>query len=192
MGKGIEWERIHDLKAYHVYRRVKEGEDKIKLCEELSKKEGFKKRGLSSIIIKIENYRYIDTDGRKGCKGYSEQAKSVEAEYKDRSIQEIEQAISQHKKNTDPAKNMDDLKERAQVAQSELLDVVLEFFKQNPNECFTAGPITKALGLFKGNDKSNTWLAQSIMNELSNRKDFENCEHGKGKKYIGNHIDNMG
>ena len=88
-----------------------------------------------------------------------------------------------------PAKNMNDLKERAQTAQDELLDVVLEFFKQTPNECFTAGPITKALGLFKGNDKSNTWLAQSIMNELSNRKDFEDCAPGKGKKYIGNHID---
>ncbi len=108
MGKGIEWKRIHDLKAYHVYRQIKEGGDKRKLCEDLSKDKYFQDRSLDSIILKIENYRYIDTGGREGCKGYSDQAVSVLNEYKDRSVQEIKEAISQYEKDTDPdGKNID-------------------------------------------------------------------------------------
>ena len=100
MGKGIEWKRIHDLKAYHVYRKFKEGENKRKLCEELKKDKYFQDRSLYSIILKIENYRYIDTGGREGCKGYSDQAVRVFEEYKDKTIQEIKEAVSQYEKNT--------------------------------------------------------------------------------------------
>lgn len=94
MGKGSEWKKIHDLKTYLIYRRIKEDEDKNKLCEELAEDKDFKGYiNLYSIILKIENYRYIDTNALKGCKGYSRQSKSVYDEYKDQSIQKIKEAI---------------------------------------------------------------------------------------------------
>ena len=89
---GYKWKKIHELKAYHTYRKVKEGGNKNKLCEELAKDRDFKNYiGLDSIIMKIENNRYIDTG--QGLYSYSEQCKAVFDEFKDKSIQEIEATI---------------------------------------------------------------------------------------------------
>ncbi len=103
-----KWEKIHDLKAYHayrqIYRQIKEGGDKRKLCEELSEDKDFMKSGIkkSSIDPKIENYRYIDTMlSVKGLSGCSKQALSVYLEYRDKDIKDIEKAIHDMEKKPD-------------------------------------------------------------------------------------------
>ena len=76
MGRGSEWQIIHDLKAYLVYRQIKEGGDKNKLCEDLSEDEDFKNYiHWGSIKMKIENYNYIDK--REGLESYSKQRTKV-------------------------------------------------------------------------------------------------------------------
>ena len=42
------------------------------------------------------------------------------------------------------------LKEQAQKGQKLLTEAILELFKKNPNLSWTAGPITKELGLYLG------------------------------------------
>ena len=76
-----------------------------------------------------------------------------------------------------------DLIDRAQKAQEDLLDVVLKVFEKYPNRCLTAGPITKALGLFEGTKSSKNWLVESMKIELSKRNDFIKCPPMKGIKY---------
>ena len=76
MGRGSEWQIIHDLKAYLVYRQIKEGGDKNKLCEDLSEDEDFKNYiHCGSIKMKIENYNYIDK--REGLESYSNRRTKV-------------------------------------------------------------------------------------------------------------------
>ncbi len=94
MGK---WYIIHDLKAYLVYRKIKEGGNKDKLCKKLAEDKDFKNYiGLDSIIMKIENNRYIDTG--QGLYNYSEQCNAVFDEFTDQSIQEIEAQIKKFEK----------------------------------------------------------------------------------------------
>ena len=86
-----KWEYIHDLKVYLVYIKIKDGQKKHALIQELLKDNDFK--GYipeSSIIMKIENYRYLDTNGKKGLKKYSQQSKEIYEKYKNSSIQKIE------------------------------------------------------------------------------------------------------
>ena len=90
----LKWDYIHNLKAYFTYRKEKDnGADKEQLCcQELSQDEFFKNYiSLSSIKMKIENYRYLDTG--KGLSGYSLQSKEVFDKFKDRSLSDIESAI---------------------------------------------------------------------------------------------------
>ena len=100
-GKGtitIKWNRIHDLKAYLVYRKIKDrGENQKQLCEELNEDKSFKNDiSLSSIKMKIENYRYLDTKS-EGLKQYSKQSEEVYKEYKNNSIEQIEKVIEERK-----------------------------------------------------------------------------------------------
>ena len=90
--KNLKWNLIHDLKAYLVYRKIKEGGDKKRLCEDLSQDEYFKNHiSLGSIKLKIENYRYLDT--KEGLSHFSKQSKYVFNEFKDSSLPEIEKEI---------------------------------------------------------------------------------------------------
>ena len=89
----LKWKEIHDLKAFLVYRKIMEKENKEKLCEELSRDKDFKDYiSLDSIKMKIENYNYLDTK-KKGLSNYSKQSQSVFKEYKTISIPEIERKI---------------------------------------------------------------------------------------------------
>ena len=79
---------------------------------------------------------------------------------------------------------MYNLRDRAQKAQKELLDVVLEFYKQNPERCFTATKIRKALGLYRGiEEKSNDWIAQGFIFELETKGLLKKCPPREGHKY---------
>ena len=79
----LKWKKDHDLKAFYVYKKIKEGGNKEKLCKELSKDEVFKDYiSLDSIKMKIENYRWLDTGGQKGLSNYSKQSQEIFEEYK--------------------------------------------------------------------------------------------------------------
>ena len=88
------WKEIHDLKAYLVYKKIKDRrENKEQLCKELAKDKNFKNYiSLGSIKLKIENYRYLNEE--KGLSNYSQQSKKIYEDYKNSSIEEIEEAIT--------------------------------------------------------------------------------------------------
>ncbi len=90
----LKWDYIHNLKAYFTYRKEKDNRgDKAKLCEELAQDKSFKDYiSLSSIKMKIENYRYLDTG--KGLSGFSLQSEEVFNKFKACSLPEIEKEIS--------------------------------------------------------------------------------------------------
>ena len=97
----LKWEEIHELKAYLVYRKVKEDQsERNKLCEELSKDEDFKKAdiSLSSIKMKFENNRYLDTKEAKGLENCSQKNKKIFKKWKDRSIEDLENEIMKRQK----------------------------------------------------------------------------------------------
>ena len=100
----MKWEEIHELKAlrdYFVYKKDKEkvGEKsklKSKLCKKLAEEdEHFKKAdiSLSSIKMKFENNRYLDTNGKEGLEHFSKQNEKIFNKYKDYKISEIEKEI---------------------------------------------------------------------------------------------------
>ncbi len=125
----LKWEKIHDLKAYLVYRQIKEGENRKpfhkQLAEDNDLKKPFHKQlaednnlkklfreqlaednhfknyiSLDSIKLKIENYKFLDTSGKEGLSGYSKQSEEVFSEFKARSLSEIKEAIKSEEKKT--------------------------------------------------------------------------------------------
>ena len=94
-----KWDWIHDFKAYLVYRKMKDrGENKEQLCKELAEDKSFKNYiSLSSIKMKIENYRYLDTKN-EGLRQYSKQSEEVYKEYKNSSIEKIIEGIKKTEK----------------------------------------------------------------------------------------------
>ena len=83
---------------------------------------------------------------------------------------------------------MYDLKERAKKAQQELLDVVLEFYKQNPESYFTAGDIIRELGVIPGKDQ---WFAHAHLTILVEIGKLEKGPPRKGFKYKENNCIKM-
>ena len=69
------------------------------------------------------------------------------------------------------------IKEKAQAAQENLLDAVLEFLKDNPNEFFGARKITNRLELIEGH---NCYFVHGLLTELKKRGAIE---HRRGFKY---------
>lgn len=83
---------------------------------------------------------------------------------------------------------MEILKERAQKAQQELLDIILEFFARQPMKSFTVGVIIKELGIIPGKGK---WFAHTHLNILVDMGKLEKCDHGQGFKYKENNCIKM-
>ena len=75
---------------------------------------------------------------------------------------------------------MYDLKEKAETAQQELLNTILEFFKKNPTLSFTAKDIIKHLGIIPGENK---WFAHAHLTILKELGKLEKRDHGQGFKY---------
>ena len=96
----LKWEKIHDLKAYLAYRKIKESKSKEQICEELSQDKNFKdkKISLDSIKLKVENYKYLDSKGEKGLEHCSILSRKVFEEYKDKSMPEIEQETKKYER----------------------------------------------------------------------------------------------
>ena len=74
---------------------------------------------------------------------------------------------------------MDDLKNRAQKAQTELLEVILQFFKDNPDRCFTGGHIRKRFNLIEG---YHNGFPHGILYELARSGKLKKCETENGFK----------
>ena len=70
-------------------------------------------------------------------------------------------------------------KRKVQGAQKCLLNAVLEFLKNNPNEFFGAKKISDRLGLIEGH---NFYFAHGLLTELKKRKRVTQ-KHGRGFKY---------
>ena len=75
--------------------------------------------------------------------------------------------------------NMMETKRKIQDAQKCLLDAILEFLRNNPNEFFGAKKISDKLGLMEG---YNFYFAHSLLTELKKRGKIE-PSHGRGFKY---------
>ena len=71
------------------------------------------------------------------------------------------------------------IKEKAERAQKELLDAVLEFFKNNPNKYFGAKKVSDRIGLMKGHQ---FYFAHALLDELRKMKKLEQ-KKGSGFKY---------
>lgn len=78
---------------------------------------------------------------------------------------------------------MDELAKRAQRAEKEFLDSILELFKRNPNACFTANDIIKELGIISGYNKR---YAHSHLTILKWQGELVKVAQGKGFKYKHN------
>ena len=95
----VQWDYIHDLKVYLVYRKIKEAGDENKILKELFQRGFFKgyvsedsiKKKMVSIKMKIANYRYLDNKG--GLSHVSKQSKEIYEKYKGYSIAELEEEI---------------------------------------------------------------------------------------------------
>ena len=86
MGKNYKWKRIHELKAYLAYRKIKE----------LSEDKDFKDYiSFDSILMRVGNSRSVETGN--GLTSISEQNHKVFEEFKGQSIQNIKEAILDEK-----------------------------------------------------------------------------------------------
>ncbi|MCY4321392.1 MAG: tyrosine--tRNA ligase [Bdellovibrionaceae bacterium] len=90
----LKWETIHELKAYFIYRKIKEGlekKEKVFINEDLE----FKKADISlnSLKMKIENYRYLDSEGNEGLSNCSKKTKEIFNNWKDSSIEDLKKKI---------------------------------------------------------------------------------------------------
>ncbi|MDE0118480.1 MAG: hypothetical protein OXM55_00540 [Bdellovibrionales bacterium] len=79
------------------------------------------------------------------------------------------------------------IKEKAQKAQTDLLDAILEIFKNKPDQPFGPAYITKEAGLFKGlkDGTQNDRISQGFINELLNQCKLKKKKSGRGA-YIFN------
>ena len=98
----LKWEDIHELKAYLVYKKVKEGRGaKSDLCKGLEQDKDFKREGISlaSIQMKFENNRFLAAKSSgnikeiEGLKNYSQRNKKIFDKYENFSIEELESEI---------------------------------------------------------------------------------------------------
>ena len=92
----MKWTELHELKVLLVYKKIEAGGNKAKLIEELSNDKLFAEHGdkKQSIKDKIENIKYLDTNGKKGLEHASTLNKEVFKKYGaysvDQLIKEIE------------------------------------------------------------------------------------------------------
>ena len=74
------------------------------------------------------------------------------------------------------------IKEKAQKAQADLLDAVLDIFKDKPDQSFGPAYITKEAGLSKGlkDGTQNDRISQGLINELLNQGKLKKKKSDRG------------
>ena len=94
----MKWTELHELKVLVVYKKIRQNENRAKLIKELSEDKFFSKHGdkTGSILRKLGNIQYLVEGTGKLWKA-SKLNKKIIKEYKDKSIQELEQIIREKK-----------------------------------------------------------------------------------------------
>ena len=90
--KNLEWKTLHELKALLIYKKLKESKNS-KVKRELNKDNIFSKDKFPSVMNKLENIRYLDTEGKKGLPHVSKKNKEIWKKHKNTSIRELEKLI---------------------------------------------------------------------------------------------------
>ncbi len=92
--KNLDWKNLHELKALLIYKKLKESK-KTRVKRELNKDNIFSKDKLPSVMNKLENIRYLDTEGKKGLSHVSDRNKKIWKKYKNTPIRELEKIIKE-------------------------------------------------------------------------------------------------
>ena len=80
----MKWKEQHELKALLIYKKIKEELDKDKI---------FTHNRFDTVLKKLANIRYLDTNGKEGLSGYSTQIKEIWEKHKDTPIKKLEDII---------------------------------------------------------------------------------------------------
>ena len=107
------------------------------------------------------------------------------------------EAWTEYKKARDKVKKLSDKldklrdNEKYMITNKKLLKI-LEFYKKNPNECYGAREVDRALG-FKDSIEKRSWPTHKCLSDLVDMRQLERCKKGKGFKYkIQNLKDTVG
>ena len=92
--KNLDWKTLYELKALLIYKKLKESK-KTRVRRELSKDNIFSKDKLPSVMNKLENIRYLDTEGKKGLAHVSGKNKEIWKKHKNTPIRELEKIINE-------------------------------------------------------------------------------------------------
>ena len=102
--KTEKWTDLHELKALHLYKKIRSGGEKARLFKELSKDSDFIQAKIpeSSIKMKVSNFEFLDT-GKTGLKNASQKSGEIFNKYGSSSIEKLQTVIekSQDKKSLD-------------------------------------------------------------------------------------------
>ena len=90
----LDWKTLHELKALLIYKRLNESESK-RVERELSKDNIFSKDKTLSVKNKINNIRYLDTEGKRGLAHVSKKTRETWEKHKNTSIRELEKIIKE-------------------------------------------------------------------------------------------------
>ncbi len=166
MPKEQIWTCLHELKVLLIYEKIKVGEDRHELCEELSEDPCFVEEGISysSINLKIGNIEWLDTEGKRGLHNVSNLNREVFEKYKNTSIKELEQIIKEKEEGLNM--NEDEIKKKQ----------ILDFLREHPGEYFGAGVIDRKLGFDPG---YNHYPTHRLLQELLAEGLLEQ-RHGSG------------
>ena len=102
--KKEKWTDLHELKALHLYKKIRKGGEKVQLFKELSKDSDFIQAKIpeSSIKMKVSNFDFLDTK-KTGLKNASKKSKDIFNKYGSSSMEQLQAVIekSQDKKYLD-------------------------------------------------------------------------------------------
>ena len=95
------WTELHELKALHLYKQIKQSGDKERLCEELLKDPEFVKTKISesSIKMKVSNFEFLDTG--KGLQNASKRSKVIFNKYNSSSVEKLQIVIAEAQNKPD-------------------------------------------------------------------------------------------
>ena len=92
----MKWTLLHELKALFIYKKMKGIFNSKKIKEELAKDDIFSANKAKSVAMKLKNIQYLYIG--EGLSGVSNQLIGVFKEYKDTSIEKLEQIIEEELK----------------------------------------------------------------------------------------------
>ena len=92
--KNLKWKTLHELKALLIYKKLKES-DNSRVKRELNKDNIFSQDKFPSVMNKLKNIRYLDTEGKDGLANVSKKNKEIWKKYKNTPIRKLEKIIKE-------------------------------------------------------------------------------------------------